>query len=174
MHVAPSLRRRPETKTEEYYITVSGGRLTKRIRDDCLHDCYESMCRRVDKRTVNVKVIGGFDRCMSFKRKRWTKQRCGGGGGYWQVRFLQSISDTYKVFETSCPRVCKCLSGWNQHRKEGEGEDFQVKADQEQMRTIRTQLVLLSFSIFSFVLFFSYRTCHEYVTNGQLHCLASS
>lgn len=80
-------------------------------------------------------------------------QRCGGGGGYWQVRFLQSISDTYKVFETSCPRVCKRLGGGNQRRREQEGEDFHVKSEKKRIRTIWTRLVLLSFSIFSFAFF---------------------
>lgn len=62
-----------ETKSEKYDITASGGGggwVTNIPGDEYLHDCYESMHSRVDKSTVNVKLIAGCHGRMSFKRKR--------------------------------------------------------------------------------------------------------
>lgn len=51
-------------------ILVSGGRVTNILGDDYLHECYESVHSRVDKSTVNVKLIASCCGHMSFKRKR--------------------------------------------------------------------------------------------------------
>lgn len=56
---------------------------------------------RVDKSTVNVKLIAGCYGHISFKRKRWTVPALSRRRGYWQVRFLESISNPYKASETS-------------------------------------------------------------------------
>lgn len=43
--------------------------VTNILGDDYLHECYESMHSRVDKSTVNVKLIASCCGHMSFKRK---------------------------------------------------------------------------------------------------------
>lgn len=55
---------------------LSGSRVTNILGDDYLHECYESMHSRVDKSTVNVKLIASCCGHMSFKRKRWTIPCC--------------------------------------------------------------------------------------------------
>lgn len=57
-------------KEGKNYIRVSGGGVTNILGDDYLHECYESMHSRVDKSTVNVKLIASCCGHMSFKRKR--------------------------------------------------------------------------------------------------------
>lgn len=67
LHARGAYLRQLEEKNDNI---VSAGKVTNIQGDDCLHECYESMHSRVDKSTVNVKLIASCCGHMSFKRKR--------------------------------------------------------------------------------------------------------
>lgn len=136
MREAASLRRRPETKTDKYYITASGGRVTNIPGDDYLQDCYESMRSRVDKRTVNVKLIAGFHRRTSLKGE---DEQC---GVVEEVEVIgRSDSSGPLAALINCLRqvaaqICKWLKATQKKKSKREGnKDLQpspIRADTDQ------------------------------------------
>lgn len=97
---------------EKNDIRVSGGRVTNILGDDYLHECYESMHSRVDKSTVNVKLIASCCGHMSFKRKRWTIPCCKRSEVIGRSDSLSPLEILIKVLETSCFREYKCVLCW--------------------------------------------------------------
>lgn len=154
MREAASLRRRPETKTDKYYITASGGRVTNIPGDDYLQDCYESMRSRVDKGTVNVKLIAGFHRRTSLKGK---DEQCGVVEEVEVIGRSDSsgpLAALIKCLRQVAAQICKWLKATQKKRRrarEREKKIFnQVQSEQTQIRTTWTPPVLPGFEILCF------------------------
>lgn len=112
MHVSMPEAQTWDKEGKKNDIRVSGGRVINILGDDYLHECYESMHSRVDKSTVNVKLIASCCGHMSFKRKRWTIPCCKRSEVIGRSDSLSPLEILIKVLETSCFREYKCVLCW--------------------------------------------------------------